>query len=217
MRILSGGMGAVLELLCYAGALVILERKMQLPIHAHGGKIPDKGIMAAGFLLAVTAFAYSVCRAQEAASVLYFMTMVLLWAMAVLSITDAKMQRIPNRMLLFLLAVWAVFLSIQVILEPSRGTALFALSAAGGLTGGLAFLLCYLISKGQLGAGDVKLSAVMGLYLTGQRIIGAVFYGVLLCCIYSLILLCRKKIGLKDGVPLVPFLYAGVCITLLAV
>ena len=56
---------------------------------------------------------------------------------------------------------------------------------------------------------------VMGLYLTGQRIIGAIFYGALLCCVYSLIQMGRKKLGLKDGVPIVPFLYLGTLITLL--
>lgn len=58
---------------------------------------------------------------------------------------------------------------------------------------------------------------VMGLYLTGQRIMGAIFYGILLCCIYSIVQLCRKKMGFKDGVPLTPFLYAGTFITLLIV
>ena len=66
-----------------------------------------------------------------------------------------------------------------------------------------------------MGAGDVKLVFVLGLYMTGERIMGAIFYGVLLCCIYSIIMLCRKKIGLKDGVPMAPFLYMGMCINLL--
>ena len=65
-----------------------------------------------------------------------------------------------------------------------------------------------------MGAGDVKLVFVMDLYLTGQRILGAVFYGSLLCCAWSLLQLARKKLGLKDGVPLVPFLYLGTLITL---
>lgn len=217
MKILSGMPGACLEVLCYCAALSALERRLQLPVHRSGKKITDKAVWAAGCLLFGAAFAYSVCHSGESSSVLYLMTMVLLWGMAVLSITDAKMQVIPNRMLLFLLAVWAGLLGIQVLFDLERGTALFALSLAGGLAGGLAFLLCYAVSRGQLGAGDVKLAAVMGLYLTGQRIIGAVFYGVLLCCMYSLVLLCCRKIGLKDGVPLVPFLFAGMCVTLLLV
>ena len=94
------------------------------------------------------------------------------------------------------------------------GIALFAKSLMGGIVGGLTFLLCYLLSAKKVGAGDVKLSFVMGLYLTGDRIIGAIFYGTLVCCVYSIVMLIRKKIGLKDGVPMVPFLYIGVLITL---
>ena len=84
----------------------------------------------------------------------------------------------------------------------------------------LVFLLLFwsagvsmLLSKGQLGAGDVKLVFVMGLYLPGERIIGAVFYGTLICCVYSVLLLIRKKITRKDGVPMTPFLYLGTIIT----
>ena len=65
------------------------------------------------------------------------------------------------------------------------------------------------------GGGDVKLAFVMGLYLTGERIMGALFYGTVLCCIYSIVQLIRKKLTLKNGVPMTPFLFLGTFITLL--
>ena len=145
---------------------------------------------------------------------LHVLTLFLLWGMAVLTVTDGIRRRIPNRFLLALLFVWAAVISLSVILDPASGTALLAQSLTGGLAGGLIFLLCYMLSGKQLGAGDVKLVFVMGLYLTGQRIMGAVFYGSLLCCAWSVVQLARKKLGLKDGVPLVPFLYLGTLTTL---
>lgn len=145
---------------------------------------------------------------------LHALTLFLIWGMAVLTVTDSIRHRIPNRLLLALLFVWAVIISLSVILDPAAGMALLPQSLAGGMVGGLIFLLCYILSGKQMGAGDVKLVFVMGLYLTGQRILGAVFYGSLLCCAWSLLQLARKKLGLKDGVPLVPFLYLGTLITL---
>ncbi|MBQ1281695.1 MAG: hypothetical protein IIY16_05580, partial [Oscillospiraceae bacterium] len=88
---------------------------------------------------------------------------------------------------------------------------------AGALIAGAVFFLCYLISGRQLGGGDVKLSLVMGLYLTGARVMGAVTYGVVLCCIYTVINLLLKRISMKDGIPLVPFLYLGTLLVLLIV
>ena len=145
---------------------------------------------------------------------LHVLTLFLLWGMAVLTVTDGIRHIVPNRFLVGLLLVWATVVSLYVILDTASGMALFFQALAGGIVGGAIFLLCYILSGKQLGAGDVKLVFVMGLYLTGQRIMGAIFYGSLICCAYSLIQLCRKKLRLKDGIPLVPFLYLGTLITL---
>ena len=134
---------------------------------------------------------------------------ILICAMSVFALVDAEHHFISNRLLLLLLMIWLSITGITIILTTQYGLALLFQSLIGAIVGGLIFLLCYFLSKGQLGAGDVKLVFVMGLYLTGERIMGAVFYGVIACCIYSIIQLIRKKIGVKDGVPLAPFLYLG--------
>lgn len=214
MKIMLGLLGACMEGICYCSMMFFLEKKGQIVIQKKGRLATDKGIWAVGVSGAVMAAFFSVYRTKQMPLVFYFLTMVIIWGMSVLSVTDAKNKVIPNKFLLLLLAIWAIFICGYMIFEVEKGVALLALSAAGGLAGGLIFLLCYLVSRGQLGAGDVKLAAVLGLYLTGQRIVGAIFYGALLCSIYALVQLARKKIGLKDGLALVPFLYAGMCITL---
>lgn len=214
MKILLGLLGACMEGLCFGCMMFFLEKKGRIVIQKKGRMATDKGVWAAGVSAAAIAAFFSIYRTKQIPLVFYFLTMVIIWGMSVLSVTDAKNKVIPNKFLLLLLVIWVVLISSYIIFQVEKGVALLALSAAGGLIGGLIFLLCYLLSRGQLGAGDVKLAVVLGLYLTGQRIVGAIFYGVLLCSIYALVLLARKKIGLKDGLPLVPFLYAGMCITL---
>lgn len=141
------------------------------------------------------------------------MQYILICAMSVFALADAEHHFISNRLLLALLMIWIGIAGITIIFTTQYGIALMFGSLVGAIVSGLIFLLCYFLSKGQLGAGDVKLVFVMGLYLTGDRIIGAVFYGVIACCIYSIVQLLRKKIGIKDGVPLAPFLYLGQLVT----
>jgi prepilin signal peptidase PulO-like enzyme (type II secretory pathway) len=137
----------------------------------------------------------------------------LLCMMASVALMDFKYHFIPNKVLLVFLLLWFAVVGVEVIYSTEYGLVLFSKGMFGALVGGMIFLLCYLLSRGQLGAGDVKLVFVMGLYVTGDRIIGSVLYGVIACLIYSVIQLLRKKIGLKDGVPLAPFLCIGTVVT----
>ena len=76
----------------------------------------------------------------------------------------------------------------------------------------ISFGLGYLLSRGSMGAGDVKLSFVMGLYLTGEYVVGAVFYGCVAGAVFAVVQLLRRKLSRKDTIPFVPFLYLGLII-----
>lgn len=133
--------------------------------------------------------------------------------LTILAAVDLEYKRVPNRVLLVMLTVYALAAGIYIITDISNGLAFVFVSAAGSLFAGIAFLLCYIISRRQLGGGDVKLAFLLGLYLGGGRIFGAIIYGILCCFVYSVVQLCRRRLGLRDGVPLVPFLYLGTLIT----
>ena len=133
--------------------------------------------------------------------------------MTILSAFDYEYKKVPNRVLWMMLIVYVFAAGIYVLSDIANGLAFVFSSVAGSLFAGISFLLCYLISKRQLGGGDVKLAFLLGLYLGGGRIFGAIIYGILCCFVYSVVQLCRHKLGLRDGVPLVPFLYLGILIT----
>jgi len=214
MRLISAVFAAVMVTAGYYMTIPLINRKYTLGLVVNGWRISSAMVQAVGGITFLATGVLAYIRFFGFSLPHYFLTVLLLWAMAVLAVLDNKKQMIPNRFLLLLLLVWGTVLGISLILDTENGLALFFQALAGGIAGGLIFFLCYLLSGRQIGAGDVKLVFVMGLYLTGQRIIGAIFYGALLCCAYSLIQICRKKLGLKDGVPIVPFLYLGVLITL---
>ena len=132
--------------------------------------------------------------------------------LTILAAVDLEYKRVPNRVLLVMLVVYALAAGIYILTDIANGLAFVFVSAAGSLFAGIAFLLCYIISRRQLGGGDVKLAFLLGLYLGGGRIFGAIIYGILCCFVYSVVQLCRRRLGLRDGVPLVPFLYLGTLI-----
>lgn len=194
--------------------LCLYDKRNSLEVKRKGSFIYSTYIILVICLAFITVFALGIIKYGVWDSFDMLLSYLLIWGMSVLAVTDYRQRRIPNRFLMAMLMIWALVAGLCIILQTERGVALLFQSLAGAIAGGLTFLLCYILSKKQLGAGDVKLAFVMGLYLTGQRIVGAIFYGVVLCCIYSVVQLIRKKIGLKDGVALVPFLYLGVLITL---
>lgn len=137
--------------------------------------------------------------------------------MVLLAHIDLKKHIVPNKILLVLLAVWVTAATLGILFDTAAGVGRVFSALGGALMAGCMFFLCYLISGRQLGGGDVKLSVIMGLYLTGERVMGAVTYGVILCCVYSVVMLIRKKVTVKDGIPLVPFLYLGTVLTFVIV
>lgn len=213
MYIAAGVLSAIFLTAVFYASVNALDGKLSLHLRRKKGYITDIAVVTAASL---TFTVWCVLGSRAESYLNLFETAqkyVFLLGISILAVTDAKRQIIPNRLLLILCAFWAAACAGGVIANPEQGIFMTGQSVIGAVTGGMIFLLCYLISKGQLGAGDVKLAFVMGLYLTGQRIIGAIVYGLVICCIYSLVQLARKKLTVHDGIPLVPFLYVGTLMT----
>ena len=117
---------------------------------------------------------------------------------------DYRDKRIPNHLL-----IWMAILGVGWRFRNQGVPG--ALSYLGQAALIVAFLYPF-FKIGCLGAGDVKLALVMGLYLTGEYVVGAVFYGCIASAAYSLVQLARKKLSRKDTIPFVPFLYLGLII-----
>jgi len=99
--------------------------------------------------------------------------------------------------------------------DDTAGALLVLLEAALGfaISGGM-FLFVYLISRRGLGGGDVKFMAAAGLYLGFSGVLPVIFCGALLAGVTALALMLFKRLGSKDTMPLAPFLYLGILITL---
>ncbi len=147
--------------------------------------------------------AYVGCRASrpELIIALIVMTGVLL----AISIVDAQTHRIPNQLILVALG-WAALQVIFLGYPDPRAAAL------GALVGGGGFLLLAVLGRGALGAGDVKLAAVIGALLGYPAILPALFFGVLAGGVGALIFLATRRKGRRDAMAYGPYLAIGALI-----
>ena len=129
------------------------------------------------------------------------------------ALVDLREKRIPNQLVAVMLGIWVLILIPQIFYRTEYAIWLFVNGCIGFLLGEVVFLLVYLVSRKGLGGGDVKFIAASGLYL-GVDILPAMLYGSILSAIVGIGLLLTKKIGLRDSIPLAPFLCAGMLVVM---
>ncbi len=137
------------------------------------------------------------------------MGLVFVATLAAITLTDLERRIIPNRILLVsALAGIAIAAAADPGSLPERAIA--ALAAGGGL------LLAALVYPNGMGMGDVKLAALMGLYL-GAAVAPALLVGFLAGALVGVGLMLRHGAAArKQGVPFGPFLALGGFVGLLA-
>lgn len=215
MELANALFGAIFVVVFIQTALHALKGTYDLNFVLKKSVIVSKSVLCLSFVSAVVAFLTGWLKWKSYGAAEMVLNILLLGCMGVTAVTDWKKHVIPNRLLAVMAALWVVVVTVGMLLDASESMQLLFQSVFGGLMGGIIFFVSYLLVKKQLGAGDVKLAAVMGLYLTSQRALTAYLLGTVICCVYSLILVARKKLGWKDGVALAPFLMLGVWLTLL--
>lgn len=130
--------------------------------------------------------------------------------LATVTVTDLRRRLIPNRVLLIAVAAGVPPLTL------ADAASLPAHVAAALLAGG-AFLGLAVARPGGLGLGDVKLIAVMGLFL-GEAVLGAVLLALLAGSLFGLGLCLRHgPAAAKWTIPFGPFLAFGGLVALLGV
>lgn len=205
-------LGAVF-MIALCGTLFAVLKKLRMPAMENIVLYRCPSILV--IILATTAVWIGILYKAKQFSFELLLDMIFLIFLSVLAWIDWKSRIIPNLLLLLMLLTWCVVICCYMVANINEGVVAFLRGIAGALLSGMTFLLCYLLSHKQLGGGDVKLSFVMGFYLTIDQVMAAIFYGVLLSCVFSILQLIRKRLKMQDGIPLVPFLYCGCLIAYL--
>lgn len=170
-----------------------------------GGPLDDDGYPRPGRRLAVEVLAGLITAGAVAASGPGWPAVrasVFAFVLIVAALTDLSHRIIPNPLMAAALVLW------PVLALPSPAAPWWSCLAAMVVGGGF-FLLIALVSKGGMGGGDVKLAAVIGLYLGLKVGVLALFLGVLAgACVSGFLLLGGVK-RRGDYIPFGPFLAVG--------
>lgn len=86
---------------------------------------------------------------------------------------------------------------------------------AGSLAGSGLLLLIAIASKGGMGGGDIKLAAVLGIYLGAKLTLLALFLSFVIGGVAAVFMLLFKRKGRRDYIPFGPFIAAGAFLSLL--
>jgi leader peptidase (prepilin peptidase) / N-methyltransferase len=161
--------------------------------------------------------------AELVLGVLYAITVLVLWddpgevalglifvtTLAAITLTDLERRIIPNQIL-----VVATVLGVAIAAGTDPGSLPARVIAAAG-AGCLLFLVALAYPQG-MGMGDVKLAAVMGLFL-GRNIAPAILVALLTGSIVGLAMIARHGAAArKQAIPFGPFLAVGGVAGLLA-
>jgi Type II secretory pathway, prepilin signal peptidase PulO and related peptidases len=128
---------------------------------------------------------------------------------------DYKETIIPNKLLAVLLWSAIIIHLIEIAIVPDRWINIVGSSVIGMLVGGGVFLIGHMISKEGIGAGDIKLFAVMGFFLGNYIIVAVMLVSLLVAAIVGGIGVLSKKMKLKQAVPFAPYVAIGVIVTMI--
>lgn len=132
---------------------------------------------------------------------------ILLLGIALIAWFDIRYKQIPNR-ILFLLALYKI-----VFFSTTNSFSLEKLIEIIIIT--IISILIYVIFKGKIGAGDIKLTIVISLYLSMIEFAYSLIISLILMLFYAVIMILLKKVTLKTNVPLSPFMMMGVFVALI--
>ncbi len=135
--------------------------------------------------------------------------LVFVTTLAAITLTDLERRVIPNRIL-----VVAAVLAVAIATATDPGS-LPERAIAAAAAGGLLFLAALAYPRG-MGLGDVKLAAVMGLFL-GRDVAPAILVALLAGSVVGLAMIARHGAAArKRAIPFGPFLALGGVVGLLA-
>ncbi|MCC8139487.1 MAG: A24 family peptidase [Lachnospiraceae bacterium] len=124
---------------------------------------------------------------------------ILLAGLAAAAWMDGRSRRIPNGLLL------ALFIARILLLICGFGSLIVSLAGMATL-GGLLFSL-YLFLHSGIGAGDVKLFAVIGFYLGAEAALMVLFLAMAGALVWGLIAQRRGGREQEEGVAIAPFAF----------
>jgi len=123
------------------------------------------------------------------------------------AVADWAERVIPNR--------WVLLAALVGPVRWGLGVSPIGPAVMLGAGLGVFFFALYVLMRGGLGLGDVKLSAALGLALGWPRGLDAFVWGVLAAGLYAVLLLAGRRVRMGDSMAFGPFLALGAVLAVL--
>lgn len=134
---------------------------------------------------------------------LEFITSLLLTSiLMIILVTDITYMLIPNKILIFFYPFFIIMRIVQP-LDPWWSAPL------GSIVGFLLIMAIIFISRGGIGAGDMKLFGVLGIVLGLEKVLLTFFLSCIIGSFIGFMLLAFKLITRKQAVPFGPYIIAA--------
>ncbi len=142
----------------------------------------------------------------------FFIYVTLLFLLFAIAQVDLKHRLVPNTLvaagliagfLYYFPGILALFLPVPAALISERA---FWDGFAGMLFGGGIMLVIFLVSRGGMGAGDIKLMVLIGLYIGLRGAAVVLLLGFIFGALTGIAFMATGKLTRKDALPFAPFL-----------
>ena len=154
-----------------------------------------------------TACLFTLCGFYYLPGIPLVLVFVFVACLVVLTFVDFDYQIILDEVLILMLICGAAYVYFS---SGDYWDAIYGMGFAGGL-----MLLIFILSRGGMGAGDVKLSFILGLWLGLKASIVCLMISFILGGAIGVFLLATGIKQRKDPIPFGPFLCLGAVISLL--
>ena len=156
----------------------------------------------------LTGTAFALCGLHFKSVLPLALMFVLISCLILISLIDYKTQIIPDR----LVGVIAISGALYNLLYSPQGIMDMLL---GGVVGFAVMLLIFIISRGGMGGGDVKLSAAVGVWLRVEGTLLFLLLAFIMGGVISSLLLVRGVKHKGDAIPFGPFLCLAAFVNIL--
>lgn len=126
-------------------------------------------------------------------------TLLFISLLVIITVSDVAYMLIPNKIILFFLPL----LIISRIISPLTPWYNMIIGAVVGYT---TIALIIVLSRGGMGAGDMKLFFILGIILSWKEVLFTLFLASLLGACIGLILRSLQKVGRRQPIPFGPYI-----------
>ena len=159
----------------------------------------EYGFLIVLFLLLSGAYLFLKWNEQTKIQLLLSVLMLLFGYLA--AISDAKTQRIPNKLVLIMLACWMIVVIPQLIIAPDNAYNLVMTGLTGFVAGGGITMFAYLASRKGLGGG-------------ATAVLSGILFGSILALLVNAVLMIARKRKKTDRFAFVPYINVGIVMLL---